>query len=129
MPKVVVLDVYSFCRRMDYCVPGLSGGGVKPAAERCSECEVSVGMTLFEHCSPFCPCKGAWLGLDRPVEDGGSSAEFVGVAVFGGDLLAVGGGYVLVNCSRRRHTTTVVVILVVLSFEIRCCNAWFARHL
>ena len=94
MPKVVVLDVYSICRRIYYCVPGLSGAGVEPAAERGSECEVSVGVTFFEHFSPFGPCKGAWLGLDRPVEDGGSSAKFVGVAVFGGDLLAVRGGYV-----------------------------------
>ena len=75
-------------------MPGLSGCGVEPAAERYSECEVSVGMILFEHYAPFCPCKITWLGLDRPVEDGGSSAKFVGVAVFGGDLLAVGGGYI-----------------------------------
>jgi hypothetical protein len=74
---------------MDECLPGLSGGDVKPAAERCSECEVFVGMTLFEHCSPFCPCKGAWLCLDRPANVEGSSAEFVGVMVLGGDLLAV----------------------------------------
>jgi hypothetical protein len=72
-------------------VPVLSGGGVEPATERGSECEVSVGVTCFEHCSPFGPCKGAWLGLDRPVEDGGSSAKFVGIAVFSGDLLAGGG--------------------------------------
>ena len=94
VPKVAVPDVYCFCRRMYYCVPGLSGGGIKSAAERYSECEVSVGVTCFEHCLPFCPCKGAWLGLDRPVEDGGSSAKFVGIAVFGGDLLAVRGSYV-----------------------------------
>ena len=48
-------------RRMYYCVPGLSGGGIEPAAERGSECEVSVGMAFFEHCLPFGPCKGAWL--------------------------------------------------------------------
>ena len=82
---------------MDECLPGLSGGDVKPAAERCSECEVFVGMTLFEHCSPFCPCKGAWLGLDGPVEDGGSLAKSVGIAVFSGDLLAVGGGVGMVG--------------------------------
>lgn len=50
-----------------------------------------MSVTCFEHCSPFSPCEGAWLGLVRPVEDGGSSAKFVGVAVFSGDLLAVGG--------------------------------------
>jgi hypothetical protein len=59
VPKVVMFDVYSFCRRMYYCVPGLSGGGIEPAAERGSECEVSVGMAFFEHCLPFGPCKGA----------------------------------------------------------------------
>ena len=73
-------------------MPVLSGGGVEPAAERGSECEVSVGVTFFEHFSPFGPCKGAWLGLDRPVEDGGSSAKFVEMVVLSGDLLAVGGG-------------------------------------
>jgi len=78
-------------------VPVLSGGGVEPAAERGSECEVSMDMTFFEHCSPFCPCKGAWLGLDGPVEDGGSLAKFVGIAVFSGDLLAVGGGVGMVG--------------------------------
>ena len=76
------------------CMPGLSGGGIEPAAKRCSECEVSVGMTFFEHCSSFGPCKGAWLGLNWPVEDGASLAKFVRIAVFGGDLLAVRGGHV-----------------------------------
>ena len=47
VPKVVVPDVYCFCRRMYDCVPGLSGGGIKSAAERYSECEVSVGVTCF----------------------------------------------------------------------------------
>ena len=75
-------------------MPILSGSGIEPASERGSECEVSVGVTCFEHCSPFGPCKGAWLGLDRPVEDEGSLAKFVGIAVFSGDLLAVRGGYV-----------------------------------
>ena len=73
-------------------MPVLRGSGIEPTAERGSECEVSVDVTCFEHCSPFSPCKGAWLGLDRPVEDGGSLAKFVVVAVFSGDLLAVGGG-------------------------------------
>ena len=74
-------------------MPVLSGSGIEPAAERGSECEVSVGVTCFEHCSPFSPCKGARLGLYRPVHDGGSSAKFVGMAVFSRDLLcAVGGG-------------------------------------
>ena len=50
-----------------------------------------MGVTCIEHCSPFSRCKGACLGLIRPVEDGGSLAKFVGVAVFSGDLLAVGG--------------------------------------
>ena len=54
-------------------MPVLSGSGVEPAAERSSEFEVSIGVTCFKYCSPFSPCKGAWLGLDRPVEDGGSS--------------------------------------------------------
>ena len=53
-----------------------------------------MGVTFFEHCSPFSPCKGAWFGLDRPVEDGDSSAKFVGIAVFGRDLLAIRGDYV-----------------------------------
>ena len=73
-------------------MPVLSGSGIEPAAERGSEFEVSVGVTCFEHRSRFSPCKGARLGLYRPVDDGGSSAKFVGVAVFSGDLLAVGGG-------------------------------------
>jgi hypothetical protein len=74
-------------------VPVLSGSGIKPAAEGSSECEVSVGVTCFEHCSPFSPCnKGAWFGLDRPVDDGVSSAKFVGMVVFSGDPLPVGGG-------------------------------------
>ena len=73
-------------------MPVLSGSGIEPAAERGSECEVSVGVTCFEHCSPFSQSKGAWLGLYRPVDDGGSSAKFVRVAVFSGDLLAVRGG-------------------------------------
>ena len=73
-------------------MPVLSGSGIEPAAERGSEFEVSVGVTCFEHFSPFGLCKGSWLSLDRPVEDGGSSAKFVGMAVFSGDLLAVGGG-------------------------------------
>ena len=66
-------------------MPVLSGSGIEPAAERGSE---------FEHCSPFSPCKGAWFGLDRPVDDGGSSAKFVGKAILSGDLLPVGGGNV-----------------------------------
>jgi hypothetical protein len=73
-------------------VPVLSGSSIEPVAERGSECEVSVGVAYFEHCSPFSRCKGARRGLYMPVHGGGLLAKFVGVAVFSGDLLAVGGG-------------------------------------
>ena len=70
-------------------MPVLRLSGIEPAAERGSKCEDSVGVTCFEHCSPFSPCKGAWLSLDRPVEDMEVRRR---MAVFSGDLLAVGGG-------------------------------------